>query len=244
MRSRRATSTSSFAAPTLSGFRNLSIEHRPGHRRPHRSSTRIGFRDCIPRGSRRPPFLLGDQSDRGLAGAAIFRAPGSQSTVRPDRLGSSERIRGPSRRRARPPLASQPSRHRRRRPRDRRHRGRDRRSPCYAQAQALPDVRGSSLPVLSGLETELFAQPEPHGSLLLGRRRDQLPQRLEDLVDLLVVLAEPGASVLFHSIDPSWSSWREAAARRNSTNALMISMFTAMARLLRSTPESIATPAR
>jgi hypothetical protein len=73
--------------------------------------------------------------------------------------------------------------------------------------------------------------------------RGKLPKGLEDLGQLLVVW--PRRVLVSRSNSSSRISiyrGNEAAARRSSTNARMIAMFTATARLLRRTLESIATP--
>ncbi|MGC1164490.1 MAG: hypothetical protein WA862_00125 [Solirubrobacterales bacterium] len=46
-----------------------------------------------------------------------------------------------------------------------------------------------------------MANPEPDRALRPGRRRDQLPQRFEDLTKLLVVLAQTRPNVQFHLIE-------------------------------------------
>lgn len=46
-------------------------------------------------------------------------------------------------------------------------------------------------------------EPEPDGSARRSRRIDQLPQRLEDLAKLVVVLAETGANVELRSTPES-----------------------------------------
>jgi hypothetical protein len=74
--------------------------------------------------------------------------------------------------------------------------------------------------------------------LWLGRRSDQLAEGVEDLFQLLVVLTHPSFDLLQSLLEGGVG----AGDRRNSTNARMISMFPAMARSLRRTPDSIATP--
>ena len=69
-----------------------------------------------------------------------------------------------------------------------------------------------------------------------------MPQRLEDRVELLVVAAKLRLCLPFEVLEASFDLRVDAAARRSSTKARMIAMFTATARLLRRTLDSIATP--
>lgn len=86
----------------------------------------------------------------------------------------------------------------------------------------------------------VLPNPEAHRSLRRCRRSDQLTEGAEDLLQLPIVLAH----TLFDLLQPLLDRRIGVGDPAQLDNARMISMFTAMAVLLRSTEESIATPAQ